>query len=122
MDFNLDLKGSNPVIPYECKSRLFQKIMPQSLDVEQEVGLMPWNCTKCSSKGPSAMLHPEVESCKYCGHQKLSSAESVLGNFVQAILKTWEGNSAEELGDLVVSTIEVEEIQDMVWHHHGRFN
>ena len=76
----------------------------------------------CSSKGPSAMLHPEVEWCKHSGHEKLSSAESVLGNFVHAILKTWEGNSTEELGDLVVNTIEVEEIREMVWHPHGRFN
>ena len=96
--------------------------MPQSLDVEQEVGLLPWNCTKCSSKGPSAVLHPEVEWCKYCGRTKLSSAETVLGNFVQAILKTWEGDSTEEIGDLVVTTIKVEEIRDMIWHPHGRYN
>ena len=68
------------------------------------------------------MLHPEVEWCKYCGHQKLSSAESVLRNFVQAILKTWEGDSTEEIGDLVVTTIKVKEIRDLVWHPHGHFN
>ena len=45
-----------------------------------------------------------------------------MGNFVRAILKTWEGNSTEELGNLLVNTIEVEEIQEMVWHPHERFN
>ena len=99
---NLDLKGSNPVIPYECKSRLVQQIMPQSLDVVQKVGLMAWNYTKCSSKGSSAVLHPEVEWCKHCGHQKLSSAETTLGNIIQAILNTWE------IGNLVVTTIKVD--------------
>ena len=87
---NLDLKEPKLAIPYECKTRLVQQIMPASLDVETEVGLMPWNCPTCSSYGPSAMLHPEVEWCNDCGTEKLSSAESVLGNFVQAILKTWE--------------------------------
>ena len=68
------------------------------------------------------MLHPEVEWCKHCGHQKLSSAETTLGNFIQAILNTWEGDSTEEIGDLVVTTIEVEDIREMVWHPHGRYN
>ena len=68
------------------------------------------------------MLHPEVEWCNDCGTEKLSSAEVVLSNFVQGILQTWEGNLTEELGNLVVTTIKVEEIREMVWHPHGRLN
>ena len=45
---NLDLKEPKLAIPYECRTRLVQQIMPESLDVETEVGLMPWNCSKCS--------------------------------------------------------------------------
>ena len=46
-------EGIKSVIPYECKSKLVQNIMPKSLDVEKEVGLLFWNCSKCSSKGPA---------------------------------------------------------------------
>ena len=63
---NLDLKEPKLAIPYECKTRLVQQIMPASLDVETEVGLMPWNCPTCSSEGPSTILHPEVEWCNDC--------------------------------------------------------
>ena len=45
-----------------------------------------------------------------------------MSNFVQGILQTWEGNLTEELGNLVVTTIRVEEIREMVWHPHGRLN
>ena len=63
------------------------------------------------------MLHSEEEWCE-CGTEKLSSAEAVLSNFVQGILQTWEGNSTDELGSLVVTTIKAEEIREMVWHPH----
>ena len=61
-------------------------------------------------------------SCKFCGQTKLSSAELLLGNFIQAVLRTWVGDSTEELGELVVTTIDVEEVRNMIWHPHGRYN
>ena len=38
---NLDLKEPKLDILYECRTRLVQQVMPSSLDVKQEVGLMP---------------------------------------------------------------------------------
>ena len=115
---NLDLKEPQLEIPYECKSRLVQRVMPSS----QEVGLMPWNCPLCSSDGPTPMLHPEAQWCNDCGTEKLASAEAVLSTYIQGILDTWRGNLAEEISNLVVSTVSAEEIREMVWHTHGRLN
>ena len=65
LDHKLDLKRSIPGVPIACKTTLVQNIMPQTLDVEMEAVLLPWNCNTCSSKGPSPVLHPEVDWCKF---------------------------------------------------------
>ena len=84
-----------------------------------EAVLLPWNYITCSSKGPSPVLHPEADWCKFWGRTKLSSAELLMGNFIQSVLKTWVGDSIEEFGELVVTTIDAEEIRTMIWHPHG---
>ena len=78
---NLDLKEPQLEIPYECKSRLVQPVMPSSQEVEQEVGLMPWNCPLCSSDGPTPRLHPEAQWCNDYGTEQLASAEAVLSTY-----------------------------------------
>ena len=76
----------------------------------------------CRSDGPTPMLHPEASLCTDCGTEKLASAEAVLSTYIQCILDTWRGGLADEISNLVVSTVSGEDIREMVWHPHGRIN
>ena len=117
----LEPEPGHEEIPLTCIRNFCTLMMCSNGEMSKEIKHLYWQCKNCLNlDGGSPILEPEATYCTKCTEDKLSTAESVVMELSQVILKSWSEVQEETASPVDYTLMSGRDLRELAYSPHNR--
>ena len=117
----LEPEPGHEEIPLTCIRNFCTLMMCSNGEMSNEIHNLYWQCKNCLNlDGGSQILEPEATFCTKCTEDKLSTAESVVMELSQVILKSWSEVQEETASPVDYTLMSGRDLRELAYSPHNR--